>query len=175
MEAPSNTEAEYTADGVKPIASGRNRQQAPANGGKLQQLEEAPGATPILPPCASAGKRSGSAWDLSASPERVIPDHLTEWVSGSAVAPELVAANVETINGRDVLEALAGDRLEQLGAHSQQYVTTGKKGAAPILRRLEPIAADGGWWCSGLDPLADWAPMAWGCFKPDAPLSLIHI
>jgi len=40
---------------------------------------------------------------------------------------------------------------------------------ARLLRPLEPVAAAGGWWCSGLDPLADWAPMAWGCFKPEAP------
>ena len=29
--------------------------------------------------------------------------------------------------------------------------------------------SDGGWWCSGLDPLNDWQPMTWGCFKPNVP------
>ncbi|WP_242056748.1 plasmid replication protein, CyRepA1 family [Planktothrix sp. FACHB-1355] len=27
----------------------------------------------------------------------------------------------------------------------------------------------GGWWCSGLDPLDNWQPMLWGCFKPNQP------
>jgi hypothetical protein len=67
-----------------------------------------------------------------------------------------------------------GELLEQRYSSSTHYVTTGQYGTggmAAVLRPLEPIAAAGGWWCSGLDPLADWAPMAWGCFKPDAPRS----
>lgn len=28
----------------------------------------------------------------------------------------------------------------------------------------------GGWWCDGLDPLDNWQPMLWGCFKPDHPI-----
>jgi hypothetical protein len=28
---------------------------------------------------------------------------------------------------------------------------------------------EGGWWCSGLDPLNDWKAMEWGCFKPNQP------
>lgn len=108
----------------------------------------------------------GSAWDLSASPDRGIPAHLTEWVSGSACHPDLAAANLQSLAGADVLQALAGDRLEQLGGWSQQLVTASVRS---LLRPLEPVAEGGGWWCSGLDPLADWAPMAWGCFKPDHP------
>lgn len=27
--------------------------------------------------------------------------------------------------------------------------------------------AQGGWWCSGLDPLNNWQVMEWGCFKPN--------
>lgn len=108
----------------------------------------------------------GSAWDLSASPDRAIPAHLSEWVNGSAIAPELAAANLQSLSGSDVLQALAGDRLEQLGGWSQQLATASVRS---LLRPLEPVAEAGGWWCSGLDPLADWAPMAWGCFKPDQP------
>jgi hypothetical protein len=63
-----------------------------------------------------------------------------------------------------VLEALAGARLEALGGHASQYATGA---VSRRLEPLEPLAAAGGWWCAGLDPLADWAPMAWGCFKPD--------
>jgi len=121
---------------------------------------------PPQPPAPATAATTGSAWDLSASPDRVIPDHLTEWVSGSAVAPELVAANVETINGRDVLEALAGDRIAAMGGWASQYATAP---VARLLRPLEPLADAGGWWCSGLDPLADWAPMRWGQFKPNRP------
>ncbi len=109
----------------------------------------------------------GSSWDATtASPERAAAHHLAEWVNGSACHPALAAANLETLAGADALQALAGDRLEQLGGWAQQYATGS---VARLLRPLEPVAAAGGWWCSGLDPLADWAPMAWGCFKPDAP------
>jgi hypothetical protein len=58
VEAPSNTEAEYTAGSGKPISSEGIRQQPPANGGRLQQPEGAPTATPILPPHASDGPLS---------------------------------------------------------------------------------------------------------------------
>jgi hypothetical protein len=109
----------------------------------------------------------GSAWDVGTGcPEAALPRHLAEWVAESACQPALAAANVQTIAGSAVLEALAGDRLAQLGGHASQYATGS---VARLLRPLEPLAAAGGWWCSGLDPLADWAPMAWGTFKPDAP------
>lgn len=109
---------------------------------------------------------TGSSWDAAHGPETAAAHHLAEWVDGSAVAPTLAAANLQTLAGSAVIEALAGDRLEQLGGHAQQYATTA---LARLLRPLEPIAAAGGWWCSGLDPLADWAPMAWGQLKPAAP------
>lgn len=109
----------------------------------------------------------GSAWDAAApSPDRAAGHHLNEWIDGSACHPALAEANIATLFGADAVQALAGDRLEQLGGHARQYVTAS---VARLLRPLEPVAAAGGWWCSGLDPLADWAPMAWGCFKPDAP------
>jgi hypothetical protein len=96
----------------------------------------------------------------------VIPAHLIEWVEGSAVAPELAAANLQTLRGPEVIEALAGDRWDALGGHAQQYATGA---VVRLLRPLEPLAEAGGWWCSGLDPLTDWAPMAWGQFKADQP------
>ena len=76
---------------------------------------------------------TGSAWDVGASPDGVIPAHLIEWVEGSAVAPELAAANVQTLQGPDVLQALAGDRLEALGGHSGQYVTAAAARLLPSL------------------------------------------
>jgi ribonuclease HI len=114
----------------------------------------------------------GSAWDAdTTSPDGLLAEHRSEWL-GSAVAPELIAANVVSLAGADVLEALAGDRIEALYKRSTHYVPTGNNGQggmARLLRPLEPIAAAGGWWVDGLDPLADWATMAWGQFKAAQP------
>jgi hypothetical protein len=109
---------------------------------------------------------TGSSWDAPQGPEVTEARHLADWIEGSAIHPDLAAANLQSLAGREVLEALAGDRLEQLGGWARQYATGA---VASRLRPLEAVAAAGGWWCSGLDPLADWAPMPWGCFKPDAP------
>ena len=117
-------------------------------------------------PAAGPSATTGSGWDAAQGPDVAAPHHLGEWVTGSAVHPALAAANVATLQGAPALEALAGERLEQLGGWGQQYATGA---VARLLRPLEPVAAAGGWWCSGLDPLADWAPMGWGCFKPDRP------
>jgi hypothetical protein len=109
---------------------------------------------------------TGSSWDAAAGPDAPLPQHLDDWITGSAIHPALAAANLQTLAGAEVLQALAGDRLERLGGHGQQYATGA---VAHLLRPLEPVAAAGGWWCSGLDPAADWAPMDWGCFRPDRP------
>lgn len=108
----------------------------------------------------------GSSWDVAQGPDGTTPPHLAEWIERSAAHPALAAANLQTLAGAAVIEALAGDRLEQLGGHAQQYATAP---VSRLLAALEAVAEGGGWWASGLDPLADWAPMAWGCFKPDAP------
>lgn len=107
----------------------------------------------------------GSSWDLGGGEAEALPHHLGEWAQ-STCHPELAAANVESLAGTVVLEALAGARLEALGGWSSQLATAEVR---KQLRPLEPVAEAGGWWCSGLDPLADWAPMDWGCFKPDRP------
>jgi hypothetical protein len=109
---------------------------------------------------------AGSSWDVGTSPDQADSRHLAEWIQGSAAHPALAAANVQTLQGSAVLEALAGDRLEAMGGHASQYATGA---VARLLRLLEHLAEAGGWWCSGLDPLADWAPMAWGQLKPDQP------
>jgi hypothetical protein len=150
---------------VKLTTNARNRQQEAARCSDNERKSAAP-PDPILPAAARAAVPIGSAWDaVTSSPDGLKPEHLREWLD-SAVAPELIAANVVSLAGSDVLEALAGDRLEALGGHSQQYATGT---VARLLRPLDPIAAAGGWWCSGLDPLADWAPMAWGQFKAAQP------
>ena len=130
------------------------------------QAEAPPLGVTQLVPC-TPPPMVGSGWDaFPDGPDAPLAHHLAEWVTGSAVAPELAAANLESRQGWPVLEALAGPHLARLGGHASQYVTAP---AARILRSLEPLADAGGWWCAGLDPLADWRPMAWGCFKPDAP------
>lgn len=60
---------------------------------------------------------------MAAGPDGLLAHHLTEWADGSAVAPELAAANLLSISGQTVLEALAGERLAQLGGHASQYAT----------------------------------------------------
>ena len=101
-------------------------------------------------------------WDA----DPLLPVHLAEWVEGSACHPLLADANLESLQGEAILEVLLGERSERLGGHAFQYATAEVQ---RMLRPLEAVAAAGGWWCTGLDPLADWQPMGWGCFKPDAP------
>jgi len=110
----------------------------------------------------------GSGWDAAPSgPDAPLPRHLAEWIEGSACHPALAAANVVSLQGRDVLEALLGDRLEQLSSWAQQYATGA---VARRIRPLEPLAEAGGWWCSGMDPATNWKQeQAWGTFRPDAP------
>ena len=159
--ATAAVEAVAVTEGETPRSSNRTPLTVHCRG----QAGEALTAAPIVPANASAANL-GSSWDLGISPDQLITDHLAEWVTGSAIATALAEANLQSLAGSDVLEALAGDRLEHLGGHAQQYATGA---VARLLRPLEPVAAAGGWWCSGLDPLADWAPMAWGCFKPNSP------
>lgn len=100
-------------------------------------------------------------WEVRAKPE-----HLRQWVEGSGIDAELAAANIESLQGSSVIEALVGDRLGALGGWSDQLMTAA---ARKVVAPYEPLAEAGGWWCAGLDPLANWSPMAWGCFKADAP------
>ncbi len=142
--------------GARPPVAGSNRSQSDQNR------------------CADWENRSnhrqrpvGSGWDVSGFSDRIKAHHLAEWVDGSAVHPELAAANLQSLQGTEVLEAIAGHRLEQLGGWAQQHATSN---VVRLTRPLEPVAEGGVWWCAGLDPLADWGrPMDWGCAKPDRP------
>lgn len=142
--------------------SSENPSEQPGNRAELQALTELSAPPPAL---------IGSGWDVgAAAPDAPLPHHLAQWVEASACHPALAAANVQSLRGPAVLEALAGERLAQLGGHAQQHVTAA---AARLLAPLEPIAEAGGWWCSGLDPRTDWdgwnREQAWGTFKPDRP------
>jgi hypothetical protein len=102
------------------------------------------------------------------------PDHINftdwqEWLS-CGVDPELIALNVKSLAGNITHEYLLSDALAKLGdgkqtPHSSQYTTSE---VSRILYRYKHTL-NGGWWCAGVDPLNNYAPMEWGCFKPDTP------
>jgi hypothetical protein len=89
------------------------------------------------------------------------PHHWQEWCD-SAVAPDIIAANVESLSGHHALEAILYAFFEH---HCSPYVTI------PIRQQLDRYATleAGGWFVSGLDPLNYWQRMEWGRFKPDTP------
>ncbi len=92
--------------------------------------------------------------------ERIVSQHYEEW-KGSGVSPDLINLNVESVTpGYEGFELLLySDRIPRLN--------TGRL-PAWALKKYTHIE-DGGWWCSGLDPLQNWNPMLWGRFKPDTP------
>ncbi|HEY9825253.1 MAG TPA: DUF3854 domain-containing protein, partial [Stenomitos sp.] len=104
-------------------------------------------------------------------PNHIQPHHWEEF-KRSAIHPDLIAANVESISGMEVYERLLSDRLSSMG--SGQFVT------AAMSREMEKYAqvAEGGWWGkAGIDAQsltfiqAGQQPFesTWGCFKPDNP------
>ncbi|MEM6433228.1 MAG: plasmid replication protein, CyRepA1 family [Cyanobacteria bacterium P01_D01_bin.115] len=98
-------------------------------------------------------------------PADVQPRHWREWVEESGVSPHVAALNVASYFGDEVIEALAGDRLEALGGHAQQYATRG------VVRTMERYEnpAKGGWGVFSLDPELDWRRGDYFRFKPDRP------
>ncbi len=92
-------------------------------------------------------------------PDQIAPLHWQEWID-SGIHPELIRANLLSLDGATTYDYLCyAPGLDR---------TQGGRLATHILRRYAHTEA-GGWWCQGLDPLNDWAPMNWGCFKPDQP------
>lgn len=94
--------------------------------------------------------------------------HRREWLS-SAVAPDVIALNVESLSGDAALERLTENAIESIGKdqktpHSFQYATSP---VAKILNRYQDMSSEG-WWCSGINILSG-EPSQWGCFKPDRP------
>ena len=94
----------------------------------------------------------------------ITAEHFQEIVA-SGVAPPIIKANFESLYGNTAIEAVAGDYLDSLGGDAHQYVTAPVKKVLSLYDHL----TDGGWWCSGLDPLNNWERMSWGQFKPDQP------
>lgn len=90
-------------------------------------------------------------------PSHIAVEHFEEWAVGSAVDPEIIALNVETIRDTQI------DVLSREVSH-------------PIAERLNWKISAGyklhenrkGWWVSGIDPLNNYQRMEWGRFKPDS-------
>jgi hypothetical protein len=86
--------------------------------------------------------------------------HQTELISASGIDRELVALNFRSLEGSSVYDRLFIS--PELTRNNIGQVTPG------WLRRYKHCI-QGGWWCSGLDPVNHWQPMEWGTFKPDHP------
>lgn len=89
------------------------------------------------------------------------PSHYTELVTNSGIDCELVTLNFASLEGHT-----AYDRL----FISPQLPRNNSGQVIPSWMRRYHHCAQGGWWCSGLDPLNDWQPMEWGTFKPNVPI-----
>ena len=90
------------------------------------------------------------------------PRHLAE-LRNSAIDDGILSLNFKLIAGDDALEHL----LYALPDSDRRNDGRLRDG---ILKKYDHVL-DGGWWCNGLDPLNDWNPMEWGCFKADKPRS----
>ena len=101
-----------------------------------------------------------SASQKLTNPAHSYPRHWLEWLE-SAVDPDIIRLNVRSLEGSTPYEYLCySERLPR--------TNTGRL-AAWVIRRYTHTE-HGGWWCDGLDPLNNWQPMLWGCFKPDYPI-----
>jgi len=87
------------------------------------------------------------------------PSHFQEWRS-SAVDPEIIRLNVESLSGDAAYEALL------YGLPNSERLNNGRLGTG-WLRKYSHLE-DGGWFCSGVDVLTG-GPSPWGCFKPETP------
>ncbi len=104
--------------------------------------------------------KKSSAPLIQTIPDHIEARHWSEWLD-SAVDPDIIRLNVRSLGGSSPYDYLCyGDRVPR--------TNTGRL-AAWVIRRYTHIER-GGWWCSGLDPLDNWQPMLWGCFKPDSPV-----
>jgi Domain of unknown function (DUF3854) len=88
------------------------------------------------------------------------PQHLEELVKSSGIDLHLAQLNFRSIQGVTAYEYLLISEL-------LPRTNTGMLKSS-WLQRYAHIT-EGGWWCSGLDPLNDWQIMEWGCFKPNKP------
>lgn len=91
-------------------------------------------------------------------PRHIEPQHWEEWLK-SGVAPELIENNIRSLAGATPYDYLCySDSLER--------TNTGRLVSHLLWQYAH--TEQGGWWCSGVEPLTG-EPMLWGCFKPDRP------
>jgi hypothetical protein len=95
------------------------------------------------------------------------PSHFQEWRS-SAVDPEIIRLNVESLSGDAALERLTENAIEKIGKDHKTRLQYATSPVAEILNRYKDMS-DQGWWASGIDILAGGEPSQWGCYKPDKP------
>lgn len=92
-------------------------------------------------------------------PDSIARLHWQEWLD-SGIDPELIGVNLRSLDAHTPYAYLC---------YADGIPRTNSGRLAPYIVRRYAHTEAGGWWCQGLDPLNDWAPMPWGCFKPDMP------
>ncbi len=88
------------------------------------------------------------------------PQHIQELVNSSGIDLNIVGLNFRSLQGVSAYEYLLISDL--LPRTNTGMIKNG------WLQRYAHVT-EGGWWCSGLDPLNNWKMMEWGCFKPSQP------
>ncbi|WP_016951347.1 plasmid replication protein, CyRepA1 family [Anabaena sp. PCC 7108] len=88
------------------------------------------------------------------------PQHLEELVKGNGISLHIAQLNFKSLQGVNAYEYLLIS--DQLPRTNTGMIKNG------WLQRYSHIT-EGGWWCSGRDPLNNWQMMEWGCFKPSQP------
>ena len=86
--------------------------------------------------------------------------HLEELVKNSSIDLHIVKLNFKSLQDASPYDYLLIS--EDIPRTNTGRVKNG------WLHRYDHVTA-GGWWCSGVDPLNNWEPMEWGCFKPNQP------
>ena len=90
--------------------------------------------------------------------------HFIEWAD-SCVNHEFIAANVRSVEGQEAFDIIAGEKHRIACEKANQAANSNVRYVNKSYRHLYA----GGWFVSGVDPLANWEPMAWGQMKPDKP------
>lgn len=114
--------------------------------------------------------RQQSKTDFDIDLDKNLDEQHYQELKNSAISDSIIENNFQSIHGDFGYELLLSDAIALLGEgklvpQSNQYVTQDIK----KYYKLYKHCLDGGWWCSGLDPLKNWESMNWGCFKPDQP------
>ena len=90
--------------------------------------------------------------------------HYCEWMDAHC-SDDFIAANVRSLDGDEAFERIAIAAQQRLESQSNQAANS-------KLFRFNKQNSNlyaGGWWVSGLDPLAGFEPMEWGQLKPERP------